>query len=302
MALEVTQLRYFQAIARHASLTRAAAELGVTQPALTASLRRLEAALRTTLFVRTREGVTITSTGSELLHHADGILSAVERAEEAVLGLERGDRGRFVVGCPESLGLYFLPPVVARVARELPRVELAIVTARSRDVERAVVRREVHFGVVARPLPHPDLVPVNLFRDSTSLFVRRQGKPLTLAKARRLLRAGPLVYADGLPQTQELLSRLDELHLVPEGRLPCGSLELVKSLVAAGVGVGVLPARVAAHGDPRALTALPSSLPSIPDVIRLVYRADSHRTSAATRLKDIVVDCARGLIVDCGPP
>jgi DNA-binding transcriptional LysR family regulator len=300
-ALDVTQLRYFQAIARHASLTRAAAALGVTQPALTASLRRLETALRTTLFVRTREGVAITATGDELLHHADGILAAVGRAEEAVLGLETGDRGRFVVGCPESLGLYFLPAVVVRVARELPRVELAVVTARSRDVERAVVRREVHFGIVARPLPHPDLVLVDLFRDRTGLFARRSAKaPRTgAAAARRLLREGPLLYADGLPQAQEMLSRLDELGLVPERRLPCGSLELVKSLVAAGVGVGVLPERVACHasqaGQRAALSPLPASLPSIPDVIRLVYRGDSHRTRALARLKDILVECAREL-------
>jgi DNA-binding transcriptional LysR family regulator len=297
-ALDVTQLRYFQAIARHASLTRAAAALGVTQPALTASLRRLEAALGTTLFVRTREGVTITATGDELLHHADGILAAVGRAEESVLGLETGDRGRFVVGCPESLGLYFLPAVVARVARELPRVELAIVTARSRDIERAVVRREVHFGIVARPLPHPDLVLVDLFRDRTALFARRaggrdRGATVAAAAARRLLREGPLVYAEGLPQAQEMLSRLDEAGLVPERRLPCGSLELVKSLVSAGVGVAVLPARVASHGA--SLSPLPASLPSIPDVIRLVYRGDSHRTRAAMRLKDIVVACAHAL-------
>src|SRR5579884_3188870 len=127
-SLDVTQLRYFQAIARHASLTRAAGELGVTQPALTASLQRLEGALGTTLFTRTGEGVSITSTGTELLHHAEEILAALERAEQAIAGLETGERGRFVLGCPESLGIYFLPPVLARVARELPRVELALVT------------------------------------------------------------------------------------------------------------------------------------------------------------------------------
>jgi DNA-binding transcriptional LysR family regulator len=293
-SLDVTQLRYFQEIARHASLTRAAGELGVTQPALTASLQRLEGALRTTLFVRTREGVSITSTGSELLHHAEEILAALDRAEQAIVGLETGDRGRFVLGCPESLGVYFLPSVVRRVARELPRVELTLVTARSRDVERAVVHRDVHFGMVARPLPHPDLVQVELFRDHTGLFVAGSKRP-SLAAAQRLLRSGPLVYAEGLPQTQELLARLDEARLVPERRLPCGSLELVKSLVSSGLGVGVLPARVADHAGPRALVALPAAMPSIPDVIRLVYRGDMHRTRAANRLKEILVQSAREL-------
>jgi DNA-binding transcriptional LysR family regulator len=293
-SLDVNQLRYFQEIARHASLTRAAGELGVTQPALTASLQRLESALGTTLFVRTREGVSITSTGTELLHHAEEILAALDRAEQAILGLETGDRGRFVLGCPESLAIYFLPAVVARVARELPRVELTLLTARSRDVERAVVHRDVHFGIVARPLPHPDLVQLELFRDRTGLFVKGPRRP-NLAAAIRLLRSGPLVYAEGLPQTQELLARLDEERLVPEHRVPCGSLELVKSLVAAGLGIGLLPARVAAHAGPRALVAFPAKIPAIPDVIRLVYRGDMHRTRSANRLKEILVQSALAL-------
>src|SRR6516165_4224296 len=138
-SLDITGLRYFLAIARHANMTRASGDLGVTQPALTIALRRLETALGTTLFVRTREGVTITATGEELVHHASELLAGLERAEHAIAGLESGARGRFVVGCPESLGIYFMPAVVARVARELPLVELALVTARSRDVERAVL-------------------------------------------------------------------------------------------------------------------------------------------------------------------
>jgi DNA-binding transcriptional LysR family regulator len=286
--LDVTGLRYFLAIARHANLTRAAGELGITQPALTIALRRLEEVLGTTLFARTREGVSITATGEELVHHATELLAGLERAEQAVAGLESGERGRFVMGCPESLAIYFMPTVVARVARELPLVELALVTARSRDVEQAVLRREVHFGIVARPLPHPDLVLVDLFRDWTGLFARR-GRRLGAAMVRR----GPLVYVDGLPQTQEILSKLDERGLVPEHRLPCGTLELVKAMTAEGVGIGILPSRVAAYGTAGTLAPLGGSLPRVNDTIRLIYRADLHRTRAAMHLKDLVVGDAR---------
>ena len=284
--LDLTQLRYFQAIAGHGSLTGAARDLGVTQPALSSALRRLEESLGTTLFERTREGMTVTSTGAELLHHASGILTAIERAEQAVLGLETGERGRFVVGCPESLGIYYLPGVLARIARDMPGVELVLWTGRSRDVERAVVRREVHFGIVARPLPHPDLVQVDLFRDHTSLFVRTPAERSAPAGKRRL-RRGPLLYVDGLPQTQELLSLLDADKTVPERRLPCGSLELVKNLAMSGIGIGVLPARVAAHA--RSLAPLWPSAPRVPDVIRLVYRGDIHRTRAALHLKEVLM-------------
>jgi DNA-binding transcriptional LysR family regulator len=65
-------------------------------------------------------------------------------------------------------------------------------------------------------------------------------------------------------------------------------------MTAEGVGVGILPSRVAAYGTAGALVPLGGSLPRVNDTIRLIYRADLHRTRAAMHLKDIVVDGARG--------
>jgi DNA-binding transcriptional LysR family regulator len=66
-------------------------------------------------------------------------------------------------------------------------------------------------------------------------------------------------------------------------------------MAAEGVGVGILPSRVAAHGTGGALAPLGGSLPRVNDTIRLIYRGDLHRTRAAMHLKDIVIDTARPL-------
>src|SRR4051812_19031549 len=107
--VELTHLRYFQQIAQCGSMTAAARVLKISQPTLTVAVKNLEEQLGTKLLLRGRSGVTLTSTGRELLRHASEIFALLERAEERILGLESDEVGSFVIGCHESLGAYFLP-------------------------------------------------------------------------------------------------------------------------------------------------------------------------------------------------
>ncbi len=298
--MDLTQLRYFQTIAHCGSLSAAARVLRVSQPTLTVSLRNLERGLGTTLFLRDRSGVRLTSTGHTLLRHTSAVMARIGEAEEAIRDLEGDEVGSFVIGCPESLGTYFLPAFLREFFERASRVDIELWNGTSRAVQTAVLAREVHFGLVVNPPAHPDLVMLELFRDAIDLFVRaepdgKRARAWDLETARAIVRAGPLVYVGSKTQSRELLERLAADHLVPSRLLPCGNLELVKSLACEGVGVAVLPRRVAAHGSGHALVRLHPSLPFVPDQICLVYRADMHRTRAAMKLKDTLARFGRDL-------
>ena len=104
-----------------------------------------------------------------------------------------------------------------------------------------------------------------------------------------LLRSRPLVFAPRVGQCWTIINRLKEEGICPSRMLQCGDLELTKSLALAGVGVALLPRRVAAYGQRGKLVRLGPEMPSVPDTISLLYRADMHRTRAAMRLKDALV-------------
>ena len=204
--MDLTHLRYFQEIARQGSMTAAARALHVSQPTLTVAIKKLESQLETTLFHRDRRGMRLTSTGRELLVHARGVFSLLEQAEERVRGLEEEDVGQFVIGCPEVLGAYFLPGFMAEFLCQYPRIDLSLWNAPSTEVHQAVITRDVQFGLVVNPLPHPDLVMVPLFEDATDLFVRREeGAAQDDIAARERIERGPLIYVEGLPQSRQLL-------------------------------------------------------------------------------------------------
>lgn len=293
--MELQQLRYLCAIAERGSLSAAARSLGVRQPTLTVAMRHLEEELRVTLFNRNHSGVSLTEAGHALRAHAKEVLARIELAAQQVRHLEDDDVGQFTLGCHESLGAYFLPSFLPGFLALHPRIDVFLWNGPSASVRDAVLAREIHLGLAVNPAPHPDLVLVKLFRDAYDLHVATAGAPKTEAHAHARLREGPLVHAERVFQSHELVDRLASAGLLPEKQLRCGDLELVKSLAMAGIGVAMLPRRVAAYHAEGKLRRLHASLPYIADTIHLLYRVDMHRTRAANRLKDALVTHGRTL-------
>jgi DNA-binding transcriptional LysR family regulator len=129
---------------------------------------------------------------------------------------------------------------------------------------------------------------------SASLRESVAGDPLAL------LDRVPLVYVPVLSQVQWILARLPSARLdgsaAPRRHLTCSSMELVKSLVIDGAGVGILPRRVAAHGLPAGtLVDLAPEAPAFDDTIALVRRVDLHETRAARLLLDALKAHGRAL-------
>lgn len=293
-------LRYFQAVARCGSLSAAARMLQISQPGLTAVVKQLEESFGTRLLVRLRTGVSLTSTGEELLRFANESLSRLEEVEQRIKGLESDDVGSFVIGCHESLGAYFLPQFMTRFLETNPRIQLSLSNAPSRIVLGATVERAVHFGLVVNPEPHPDLVQMKLFRDAVDLFVLAETAPPAgdLDAAVKRLRQGPLVFAGRVLQSQQIIEKLAAMDALPSRFLPCGDLELVKSFTLAGLGVAVLPRRVARYCQEGKLRRLHPQLPFMEDEIHLLFRGDAHRTRAFVRTKDAILAHGRALDSD----
>src|SRR5262249_43625283 len=149
--------------------------------------------------------------------------------------------------------------------------ELSLWNGSSAAVQEAVVGRQVDFGLIVNPRPHPELVLVELFHDAVDVFIAAstldEGRALSLEAAEARLPAGPPTYPGRVGQCQELIDRLAARSLLPTRMLPCGDFELAKSLALEGVGVALLPRRVAAYGQKGKLVRLHPDLPNIPDII-----------------------------------
>ncbi len=278
-------IRVFTAVAEHGGVTAAARALGLSQPAVSAAIHKLEEELETTLLLRTSRGVSLTATGHALLKHAQGMERAATVAHREIGGLEDEPRGRFTIGCHESLGAYFLPPLFTHFFAEHPAIDLVLSNANSRDVERAVIDRRIDFGVVVNPEQHPESIVTPLFVDRVAIVAHRalfrNKRPW-----REMIAEHALVHAPALRQTQFILGALDQAGVAPRRAVPCVSLELVKSLVLDRVGLGILPLRVARYHTPEDRVRVVVKDPGFDDRIALVRRVDLHVTSAAHLVLD----------------
>lgn len=294
--MDLKQLEYFLAVAEQGSISAAARSLEVKQPTLSVSLKNLEEDLGSTLLHRDARGVTLTASGKVILDAGQKVFETLERARQEVSGLEAEDVGDFKLGCNDALGAYFLPSFMRSFLESAPKIHISLWGGTNVGVRDAVVERTIDFGLSVNPDPHPDLVMVPLYRDGLEVYVSAQepARP-TLIDAYLRLKQGPLVVCRRASQVRDLLARFHSDEVLAERILECGDLQLVRSLVREGLGVGVLPRRVARHGAPEELRALHPQLPGVPELIFLLYRADLHRTRAALRFKDDLLKYGRTL-------
>ncbi len=147
--LETRQLRALAAIADTGTLTAAAARLGVTQPALSHTLRAVERRLGTALFTRDRRGMTPTEAGERLLRTARQVLGELDAVEEAIArrALGRGELVRLSTQCYTAY--HWLPAVLRDFRAALPTVELRIVPSAVGRPLQALREREIDVAIVA---------------------------------------------------------------------------------------------------------------------------------------------------------
>jgi DNA-binding transcriptional LysR family regulator len=261
--LELTPLRYVGVIAQQGHLTRAARVLGVTQPALSAMLRKLEAEVGASLFDRTGRGVAPTEAGRVFLAHA---AEAVRRADSAVRAVRQVaglEIGSIRVGGGATATAYLLPPVVGAVRRAHPGVRFYVREAGSRAVASAVAGGELDLGIVTLPVEREaaaELLVVPLVDDELVLMVPGSGGVGAGLRGKREfrwkeLKGVPVVAFEAGTAVRGVIDEASaaagvELNVVMELR----SIESIKRMVGAGIGVGFVSRFALGGGGEAGLT------------------------------------------------
>lgn len=240
--MDLRTMRQVTAIAQHRHMTRAAEDLGVTQPALSAALRKLENELGTELFHRTGHGVEPTEAGRVFLDHARITLRAAEQTFEAVRSLVGLETGSIRVGAGATATGYLLPAAIQAVRKQHPGLRFSIREAGSAQVAQGVLSGELDLGVVTLPIQHPrggDLVVVKQIPDELRLVVP---KGHTLFGKRTFkwsdLAGQPVIAFEAGSAVRTLLDQAASEHGVTlEVVMELRSIESILQMVRANIGV-----------------------------------------------------------------
>lgn len=270
-------IAYFIETAQTGNISRAAERLGMTQPSLSAAIKRLESSLGATLFIRGRTGVQLTKAGAELLRKGQALLLSWEQLKADVGKRETEVSGRYVLGCHPSVALYSLSHFLPILVQQYSELEIKLTHDLSRKIAEGVISFEIDFGIVVNPIRHPELVIKELFTDNVQFWTSAAPSPV-----QRLNEStGVLVCDLNLIQVQKLLGDLQKKKLGFRRIIQSSNLEVIADLTASGVGVGILPNRVAARLGDQKLKPLGENLPVFRDRICLVYRADAQKSKGS---------------------
>lgn len=249
--MDLRSMQQMIAIAAHGHMTRAAEELGVTQPALSAALRKLEDELGTELFHRTGHGVEPTEAGKVFVEHAKITLRASQQTAEAVRSLVGLETGSIRVGAGATATGYLLPAAIQAVRTKHPGLRFSIREAGSAQVAQGVLSGELDLGVVTLPVEHPradELMVVKEIRDELMLIVP-EGHRLHGRKTFRWEElAGEAVVAfEAESAVRKIIDQAAGAHGVSlEVVMELRSIESIVQMVRAKIGVGF----VSTHGLP----------------------------------------------------
>ncbi len=240
--MDVHDLRVFDAVARHLHYTRAAKEMGLSQPAVSARIDALQRDLGAELLHRVGRGMALTAAGEVLAQESRKVLARMDACRQAVEEVKGLIRGRLRIGASTTPGIYLVPRAAARFAALHPGVTLEVKVDNTLAVEEAVLRGDIHLGVVGGHLAARDL-QTEALADDEVVVLCGPGHPLAKKRAVEVdeILEHPFATREKGSATRQVFER----WLADRGRacrvgVEFGSPEAVKHAVAEGSWLGAL--------------------------------------------------------------
>ncbi|MCG7507937.1 LysR substrate-binding domain-containing protein [Mesorhizobium retamae] len=244
MAFTLRQLQFFVAVADQGSVSRAAQKLSISQSSVTEAIKELESDLGVELFERHSRGLNITHKGHQFLRHATKILSDVSDARRTFLGEQEQTTGQLQLGVTSLVAGYVLSDILARYRRAYPGVDITAIEDNGDYLEHLLVGGKLDVAVMV----------ISNLRDRTALqseILEVSAYRLWMPLGHRLTGADIIGVGDIVSEPLIMLT-IDEIEentgklLAAIGARPhvafrTRSVEAVRSLVATGAGVALLP-------------------------------------------------------------
>ncbi|HMK84372.1 MAG TPA: LysR substrate-binding domain-containing protein [Steroidobacteraceae bacterium] len=290
--MNLKDLKYLVALADTGHFGRAAERTFVSQPTLSAQLKKLEEYLGVKLVERQPKHVQLTDVGKQIVARARRMLSE----SEEIIALARNNTdplsGKLKVALIPTIGPYLLPRVMQRVRKALPHLGLMLYEHQTEPLLKRLRDGELDLGIVALPVNDEGLETRELYKEAFTVALPN-GNPLahkSSLKVADLKGQTLLLLEDGhclRDQALEVCSRVDIRE--PED-FRATSLETLRQMVVAGLGITLLPelAVDAPFGTQRGLAVRPFAKPAPLRTVGAAWRKSSTRVAAIAAVCDVV--------------
>ncbi|ROR21421.1 DNA-binding transcriptional LysR family regulator [Comamonas sp. BIGb0124] len=288
---DLADLRAFLAVADLGSFRAASETLHLSQSALSRRVDKLEDALGVALFTRTTRKVELTTVGRTFVHRARNILNEVDSSLLGIHDLAERLSGEVTLACVPSAVGHFLPSVFEDYHRHYPRIRIRVLDEASSDVLLAVTRGDADFGVTYIGTQEADIEFMPLIEEAFVLACPSHhllGKRKSVAW-RELTEHHYIALAQGSGNRFLIDQALAHSPSRPRWFCEVNHVPALVSLVAAGLGIGVVPRMALPPEGHEGLSAVPLVEPQVSRTLGLISRRGRPLRPAAQLLYDMLV-------------
>ncbi len=235
------QLWIFLSVAKHSSFSKAAEELFISQPAVSAQVKELERTHGTPLFYQIGRQTYLTEAGKTLCHYAERAFSLIKEAERALDGLKGVEQGHLIIAASTTPGIYMVPPLLGEFRLLYPGVQCSLDIGSTDYIHSKLLRNEADLGFVGREL-EDSLLACEPYKPDRLLVVAAPTHHLVQKEHVEIvdLTREPFIMREPGSATRALAeAELKKLGISLQIAMELGSPEAVKQAVAAGLGLTI---------------------------------------------------------------
>jgi DNA-binding transcriptional LysR family regulator len=287
--MNLHQLRIFHTVAQRRNITAAAADLLLSQPAVSLQLQRLEKELGLSLFERGGPKLKLTDAGEVLYRAAVSILCAKDEAERAITELRDGTRGRLILGAGTTGGMYVLPRILRAYQDRWPETDVVLQFGTTDALLEKLLQNALDMAVVGGPIEDRRFAVETVCTDELVLIAAPSHPICSLGKVTLKDLGGiPFIVPEAGSRTRQLVERkLREAGVPLRIAMQLPGTEGVKKAVEARLGIGMV-SEYAVETECLAgvLQRVPLEGFGLTRPMNLVYRSQKYFSPVGARFRD----------------
>lgn len=286
--MELRQLQYFIKVARKQHVTQAAEEMHVAQSAVSRQIHQLEQELGVDLFVLVGRNLQLTPAGKLFLTRVERILSDLDKSVQEIRELLDPETGEIRLGFPHSLGVNLIPTVVGLFRKKYPNVKFRFKQGKYDVLIHDLMNNEVDLSFIS-PFPYKhDAIAGDVLLTEPLYAVLPQSHELAGSTSIRLeqLKDEPFVlFNEGYSLRPIVVEACHRAGFKPKIGFEGEETDTIRGLVAAGMGVSLLPEMALVEVSPLQPAKVPISMPQVTRTIGLIHRGGEKLTPVAEMFK-----------------
>lgn len=280
--MDIRHLQYFMEVARYRSFTKAAESLYITQPTISKTIKNIEEELGIILFDRSSKKIELTDAGKIMFEQGQHIVNSFQNLSSELHDLQNLKKGHIRIGLPPMIGSSFFPEVIGLFHQEYPDISIRIFEDGAKKVELDVESGLLDIGVTVLPTDDELFHSFSFVQENLMLLVH----PTHAFAGRDSVSLSELenelfvLFREDFALHDRIITECVRLGFQPHVVYESSQWDLISGMVAANLGIALLPETISHEVDQTRINVVPLIHPAIPWQLGMIWRKERYQSFA----------------------